>query len=624
MAITKLRNYFLSDAAPGKLFRSEDEATAAEAANAARMSTIDELTNQILGQNMTQYWSGEGYGGASQNARALATWLNNAGITKLSDLGVRAYETFDPVEELYRTLDNQFVNSRVDESGNTIYYTYDPGWDLGGEQRITAEEYAKAKPVYGRVNFAGFDDFFSPGLSADEQSRIVERDGKAMLRNALPEFYSKSTGKTLSDIPYGGRDIHYVADEATPYGFTEVKPGEFYNIGRTFAGDGSTNYNVAFDAQGNPYFTTSYGGSTSDWGSAAPFLGIAALAFGVPYLTEALGAAGAGAGAAGAGAAGAGAATAAELGASFAADMAAAGIGSTAAGAGAAGAGALGAGAAAGAGATAGGSLAANLGLALGVPSQYASVVGNALIRGTLSELTGGDFIKGAALGAAMSPTVLGEIGGKAAEALGVSDASNAAKQAIGSAVVNFGASGGDIEKTLKGAGLTYAANAMTPVWKSGPTAKDMEAGSFGGVDGSFDPKTAGGIDTAGMFPAGAQTAQEAKSAMSDIASTAAPLLKTAKEAKPIVDAAMATNKLANAVSAAKSAKEGSDNTAAILSAIGAVAAAPTEFAYSPQQAGQTGDDGVKSFEELGYGDLFGGELQFGQTQDDLLKLLRG
>ena len=52
----------------------------------------------------------------------------------------------------------------------------------------------------------------------------------------------------------------------------------------TFAGAGSTGYGVQYDAQGNPHFYTQYGGSTSDAGTIAPILGIAAAAFGVPAL----------------------------------------------------------------------------------------------------------------------------------------------------------------------------------------------------------------------------------------------------------------------------------------------------------------------------------------------------
>ena len=50
---------------------------------------INHITRQILDQNTTKYWTGEGYGSYEANARGIATWLNNVGITKIRDFGVK-------------------------------------------------------------------------------------------------------------------------------------------------------------------------------------------------------------------------------------------------------------------------------------------------------------------------------------------------------------------------------------------------------------------------------------------------------------------------------------------------------------------------------------------------------
>lgn len=57
----------------------------------------------------------------------------------------------------------------------------------------------------------------------------------------------------------------------------------------TFAGAGSTNYDVQFDANGNnPIFYTQYGGSTSDLGSVMPLINIALMATGAGSIVGGL------------------------------------------------------------------------------------------------------------------------------------------------------------------------------------------------------------------------------------------------------------------------------------------------------------------------------------------------
>lgn len=62
-------------------------------------------------------------------------------------------------------------------------------------------------------------------------------------------------------------------------------------FGGTYAGKGNTGYAVNFDANGNPQLYTT-GASSSDMGTLAPFLTMAGMAVGAPYLSELLGGAG--------------------------------------------------------------------------------------------------------------------------------------------------------------------------------------------------------------------------------------------------------------------------------------------------------------------------------------------
>jgi len=50
-------------------------------------SAVDTLVNQILGQNLTSKWSGEGFGSAASNAADMAKILNSIGITDITQFG---------------------------------------------------------------------------------------------------------------------------------------------------------------------------------------------------------------------------------------------------------------------------------------------------------------------------------------------------------------------------------------------------------------------------------------------------------------------------------------------------------------------------------------------------------
>jgi hypothetical protein len=51
------------------------------------MSVVEKLTSQILAQNTTSQWGGEGFGSVEANAKAMADVLARNGITDIKDFG---------------------------------------------------------------------------------------------------------------------------------------------------------------------------------------------------------------------------------------------------------------------------------------------------------------------------------------------------------------------------------------------------------------------------------------------------------------------------------------------------------------------------------------------------------
>jgi hypothetical protein len=196
----------------------------------------DALVKQILGQNLTSKWTGEGFGSAEKNAADMAKILAGIGITDIKQFGkIPQYET----QAQYK---GQQVN--VDEDGNT--YIMAPG---GGS----------------------LDDYGNPMPS------------KQVIDPKQVEQVQVKTGDA-----YGNK----VTGQIVPTTYSERQTGNFW--GGTFAGKGNTGYGVQFDAQGNPYFYTQ-GASSNDVANIMKDLGpvgqIAAAYFGGPAAVAAIAAA---------------------------------------------------------------------------------------------------------------------------------------------------------------------------------------------------------------------------------------------------------------------------------------------------------------------------------------------
>ena len=195
---------------------------------------IDPLTQQILGQGLTSKWTGEGYGGAEANARAIAKILADAGITDIKQFG--KVDKYDPVEIVGYTLNGKAIQRPND---NTYYeMVYVGETENGPEYRrrdLTPEEIAQVKPNYGVID------------TQNEQvipvNNIIEKDGKLV----------GVTGKT-----WGNKETGQAINSGT--GRWQNQGGDNLFSG-TGAGDGNTGFRVQFGPDGTPYFYTTKGSS---------------------------------------------------------------------------------------------------------------------------------------------------------------------------------------------------------------------------------------------------------------------------------------------------------------------------------------------------------------------------
>jgi len=228
-------------------------------------TTVDNLVKQILGQNTTSQWTGEGYGSAQANAEAMAKRLADAGITDIKQFGkVDKYEPVDVIGKTYNG--NRVYQTGADEYGNNegSYYYSKP----------TGETDYEGNPIYQAVmvpkdakvdNLYGVADVYGESYNPIDPSKVVVRDG-------VP---TTVTGQT-----FGNK----VTGEAIQSG-----SGRWQNQGgdNLFSGTGEGKGNTAFRAEfapdGTPIFYTTQG-SSSDLPALMPLIQIGLAATGAGGL----------------------------------------------------------------------------------------------------------------------------------------------------------------------------------------------------------------------------------------------------------------------------------------------------------------------------------------------------
>lgn len=184
-------------------------------------ATVDKLTQQILSQNLTSQWSGQGFGSAEANARGMAENLYASGVKDIKDVGL--------------------VDTKVDAVITPKYeYVHQGGTDEYGTPIPTAK-------IIGYV-----DQYGNPVDASLAKEETIYSGGDA------------GTAETIYKAPVGIQKI--IGNKATGQSLLNDY-GERGGVGNawsgTYAGKGNTAYRVTFDDKGNPYFYTT-GASSND------------------------------------------------------------------------------------------------------------------------------------------------------------------------------------------------------------------------------------------------------------------------------------------------------------------------------------------------------------------------
>lgn len=257
--------------------REEEAKRLAEEAKLTPEQRIEKFTpvlqQQILGQQLTDKWSGQGHGSAEANAKDMARILSSIGITDIRQFGkIPTYQAAEiggynyegkPVQ---KTGDGQFF---YQEPTGQTNYNPETGENVPVMRTVMVPNDAKVQPVYGKRESVGYsDDYGNPVTTFVplKESELTFKDGKPLIK----------TGET-----FGNK----VTGQAVPNTYSERQTGNAW--GGTFAGKGNTGYRVQFADDGTPIFYTT-GASSSDLGKIAPLLAIASFIPGLAPVAQGL------------------------------------------------------------------------------------------------------------------------------------------------------------------------------------------------------------------------------------------------------------------------------------------------------------------------------------------------
>ena len=184
---------------------------------AAPVNALDNVTQQILGQNLTSKWKGEGKGSAEKNAADMAGILTSIGITDIKDFGM--------------------VTKTVDAAVIPQYERTVVGYDQEGNQIVDSK-------IIGYVDQEG-----KPVDSSLVKTEFVPGDENGM------------GGGTAYIAPVGKQEVfgNKKTGQEVPVTYGERQQGDAF--GGTFDGDGNTGYRVKFAPDGTPIFYTTQASS---------------------------------------------------------------------------------------------------------------------------------------------------------------------------------------------------------------------------------------------------------------------------------------------------------------------------------------------------------------------------
>jgi len=209
-------------------------------------TAVTNLKQQILSQNTTDKWTGEGFGSAEANAEAMAKRLADAGITDIKQFG--KVDKYEPVQVIGESYNGQRVFTRTDENtGQPISYLVKPSgqYDQDGNETSTIVEVpkdAKLEPVYGQYTDYGGE--YGGSYTAIDPSKVVVRDG-------VP---STVTGQT-----FGNKVTGQAIESGSGRWQNQGGEGLFSGTGE---GKGNTAFRAEFAPDGTPIFYTTQGSSS--------------------------------------------------------------------------------------------------------------------------------------------------------------------------------------------------------------------------------------------------------------------------------------------------------------------------------------------------------------------------
>ena len=207
-------------------------------------TAVTNLKQQILSQNTTDKWTGEGFGSAQANAEAMAKRLADAGITDIKQFGkVDKYEPVDVIGKTYNG--NRVYQTGADEYGNgggSYYYSKPTGeTDYEGNpiyQTVTVPQGAKLDNLYGVA------DVYGESYNPIDPSKVVVRDG-------VP---TTVTGQT-----FGNKVTGEAIESGSGRWQNQGGEGLFSGTGE---GKGNTAFRAEFAPDGTPIFYTTQGSSS--------------------------------------------------------------------------------------------------------------------------------------------------------------------------------------------------------------------------------------------------------------------------------------------------------------------------------------------------------------------------
>ena len=224
------------------------------------MTSQATLARQILSQNTTDKWTGEGWGGAEANANAMAKLLADAGITDIKQFG--KVDKYEPVEVTGYSLNGNTVQS----PRKGVFYEQIPQYDGEGgiqgyqNRYLSPQEAAQVQPQYGIV-----ESDADGGRVVRQVSNVVEKNGQLV----------GVTGQT-----WGNKATGQAIDSGT--GRWQRQGGEDL-FGGTGEGKGNTGFRVQTAADGTPIFYTTQG-SSSDVADIMPIIQLGLMATGAGGL----------------------------------------------------------------------------------------------------------------------------------------------------------------------------------------------------------------------------------------------------------------------------------------------------------------------------------------------------